>query len=759
MIEYAVAVRELAEFCHRRGDIDYRFTPSPTGEQGIAGHQQVSRRRGGGYSAEYSLATEVPGDGFTLQVRGRADGYDAAAGMVEEIKTCRVEPGTIPEAISYLHWSQALLYGALVCRQESERGQLDIRLTYFNIDSEREYSRSECLSRDALLAFFDDTLQRYLRWMEGQHRWRDCRDRSIETLEFHHPQFRPGQRDMAEAVYKCVCQAGQLLLQAPTGVGKTAAVLFPSLKALAAGKHERIGFITARTSGRRAAEQTLADMETAGLRLRRLSLTARDSICFSPGKACHGDDCPYASGYYDRLPAAMDAAMQRDRLGRGEIEELAREFTVCPYQLAIDLTPWVDLCVGDSHYVYSFTATLSSLFSGRGQRWSVLLDEAHNLPDRARSMYSAELPKAQLMLARKDATGAVKKALERCNRELLALQKEPWQEADFDSSESVPETLVLALHAFAGAVSEQQAEQPLLLQRQRALLDFFFQVLQFQRVLEVFAADYRFEKYRGEGKQGLVLRLNCLDPGRLLQERQQQAHSVTAFSATVSPPHWVMGELGFGDGAVFRNLPSPFDPAQYRVSVNTRMDTRFRARSRGLQALADAIEDWLRRTPGNCIVYFPAYQYMADVLGLLQGKLPERQILVQRRQQGEADRNALLDALQERTDVVAFCILGGVFGEGIDLPGDALRSVIIVGVGLPQFDRQRQVLRDYYDAKSGQGFEFAYLYPGMQRVGQALGRVIRRESDTGSALLIDSRYAEPAYRGLLPPWWEYVDAE
>jgi DNA excision repair protein ERCC-2 len=220
-----------------------------------------------------------------------------------------------------------------------------------------------------------------------------------------------------------------------------------------------------------------------------------------------------------------------------------------------------------------------------------------------------------------------------------------------------------------------------------------------------------------------------------------------------------MGELGFGDGAVFRNLPSPFDPAQYRVSVNTRMDTRFRARSRGLQALADAIEDWLRRTPGNCIVYFPAYQYMADVLGLLQGKLPERQILVQRRQQGEADRNALLDALQERTDVVAFCILGGVFGEGIDLPGDALRSVIIVGVGLPQFDRQRQVLRDYYDAKSGQGFEFAYLYPGMQRVGQALGRVIRRESDTGSALLIDSRYAEPAYRGLLPPWWEYVDAE
>jgi DNA excision repair protein ERCC-2 len=318
---------------------------------------------------------------------------------------------------------------------------------------------------------------------------------------------------------------------------------------------------------------------------------------------------------------------------------------------------------------------------------------------------------------------------------------------------------VHSLQSLVAAISEQQAENPLVLQQRPDLLDFYFAVLQFQRVQEVFADDFRFEMSRGEGLQSLSVRLHCLDGSRLLGERQQQLHSVTAFSATLSPPQWVLSELGFAEGAVYRNLPSPFAADQYRVYLNTRLDTRFRSRAATTPALCAAILQWLENKPGNCIVYFPAYRYMEDALAGIAPHLQARHLISQQREQGQLARELLLQSLRSRTDVVAFCILGGVFGEGIDLPGDALSSVVIVGVGLPQFNRQRQVLRDYYDSKSGLGYQYAYQYPGMQKVSQALGRVIRSESDSGSALLIDTRYGQSSYRSLLPPGWDYQEAE
>jgi DNA excision repair protein ERCC-2 len=755
MTEYTIAVRALAEFCHREGDIDYRFSPSPTGEQGVAGHQRVTAGRAASYQAEYPLQHQWQLEGFSLCLSGRADGYDKEAGLVEEIKTCRVERSAIPPAVEAVQWAQAMLYGGLLLLNEPAREQLDVHLTWFNIDTEQQWTRRETLSRAVIEFFLQETITRYGLWLARLHRWQVRRNKSIDELQFPFREFRPGQRDMAESVYKCISQGGQLLLQAPTGIGKTAAVLYPALKALSADKHELLTYVTARTVGRQAAEQALLEMSSQGLQFRRLSLTARDSICFSPGKACHADDCPFASGYYDRLPLALDAAMEIDDLSRVKIEALAREFEICPYQLSLDLLPWVDISIADIHYVYSFNATIAGLNTQGTERWTVLLDEAHNLPDRARSMFSASLSKSALMQARKQASGEVKRALNRCNRCLLELAKQDWQEPEFHSCETQPESLLTELQLLVAVIAEEQAADPLVLQRSPELLDFYFSVLQFQRVQEVFADDYRFEMYRGDGKQSLTLRLHCLDSARLLAERQQQLHSVTAFSATVSPPRWVLSGLGFGDKAVFRELPSPFSPDQYPVFLNTQLDTRFRARSETMPQLCQAILQWLDRHPGNCIVYFPAYRYMQDALDGIASQLQSRQLIVQEREQGELAREQLLGALRGHTDVVAFCILGGVFGEGIDLPGDDLASVVIVGVGLPNFDRQRQVLRDYYDRKSGMGYEFAYQYPGMQKVSQALGRVIRRDSDRGAALLIDPRYRESSYRNLLPPGWNY----
>lgn len=755
MIELTVPVRQLAEFCHRRGDIDYRFTPSPTGEQGIAGHQAVYKRRGSSYQPEYALETTFEYPDLELSVRGRADGYDVEQQLLEEIKTCRVDPAFLPESAAAVHWAQAKLYGALLMQEQPDLTSLCLQLTWFNIDSEEEHGEQSDFSRAELLEFLEATLEYYLKWLRGRQEWKLQRDASIHSLKFPFADFRSGQRDLAEVVYKCVASAGQLLLQAPTGIGKTAAVIYPALKAIAARKHDTISFVTSRTVGRRAAEDSLAMMSKAGLKLRSLSLTAKDTVCFSPGKACHGDDCDFAKGYYDRLPDALAGAMQVQALNRAGVEALAREYTVCPYQLAMDLVPWVDMSIGDVHYVFSYHASLSGHFQASEQRWSVLLDEAHNLPGRARKMFSAQLRKSDVIAVRRASTGSVKRALDRCNRECLALQNLDWNEPEFHIETELPDKLLFALQSLVSAISELQVKNPAYVQQNPQLMDLFFNVLQCLRVAEAWGEDYRMELSRGETAQSLVVNFSCIDGARQLRERLAVMHAIVAFSATVSPAHWVMSELGLSEEAVFVDLPSPFLREQYVVQLHTGVDTRYRARQRTLPDLAATIVEWLQGVTGNCIVYFPSYHYMQTIIDLVRSRSLHRHVMVQQRESDERTREHIVDTLKVRDDVVAFCILGGVFGEGIDLPGDALRSVVIVGVGLPQFNRSTQTLSDYYQQRYGRGFEYAYQYPGMQKVSQALGRVIRADSDTGSALLIDSRYRDNSYRLLLPNCWDY----
>ncbi len=757
MTELVVAVRDLVAFCHRSGDLDHRFTPSPTGEQGVEGHQRVYRRRPEGYRSEYPVAYCHREGDLVLQLRGRADGYDPAEGVVEEIKTCRTAPQTIPEAVSRTHLAQARTYAAIIALEEALE-QVDVRLTWFNIDSDQEQTLSQVYSRDELEQFLLGSLQRFSHWLRQLAEKRRLRDQSLAELSFPHAGFRAGQRDIAELAYKCIDQGGQLMVEAPTGLGKTAAVLYPALKALATGKHERIAFVTARTVGRRAAEQTLLEFAGAGMVAPALSLSARESICFSPGKACHGDDCPYALGYYDRLPAALEAAIAAPSLRRADIEALARQFGICPYQLSMDLLPWVDLVIADLHYVYSLTATLSGLMQQGSSRWTVLLDEAHNLPGRARGMYRAELPKALLMAARRGAPRGLKTALDGVNRRMLALQREDWATPEFDSRPELPPGLLDSLQRFCGRVGERLATEPALLARHPALMDFYFSVLQFLRVAEYWGEEYRFEMSRTGGQQGLRLVLNCLDPARLLRQKQAHLHALVAFSATLSPSAWTRNALGLSPEAVFRRQGSPFAAEQLQVFLATGIDTRFARREASLPDLASLLLDWLGGERGNCIVYFPSYRYLQACLAAMETRglaELERCCWVQEREQGEAGRHALLEILERQRDVAAFCILGGVFGEGIDLPGDRLTSVAIVGVGMPQFNRDNEQLREYFQQQYGAGFEYAYLYPGMQKVDQALGRVVRSPQDRGRALLVDSRYARADYRSLLPPWWTY----
>lgn len=760
MIEFAVTVRELARFCHRSGDIDYRFSASPTSEEGIEGHQRLFRRRPESYRREFGVEALLPSPGPALRIRGRADGWDAERRLVEEIKTCRVDPARIPQPVTRLHLAQARLYAALIARAEGV-DSLTVRLTWYDIDQDREYPVDQHYGAQELEAFLLDTVSRYGVWLAELGRLREARDRSLAGLQFPHPEFRPGQREAAELVYKCIDQGGQLMLEAPTGIGKTMAVLFPALKGLGEGKHEAVLYGTARTVGRRAAEQALERLREAGLAAVSLSLTARDQICFSPGMACRGEECPFALGFYDRLPAAMGEALGAAALTRPVIEEIARRHTVCPYQLGIELAPWVDVIVCDLHYLYSLTAAVAGWTAQTGGRWSVLVDEAHNLPERARGMYGAGLAKAELMQARRGAPPPLRRILDRTNRLLLALLKEPWPEPEYACRESLPPGLVEVLAEFSAAFIDTLVRDPSLPGRAPALLEFHFRSLQFLRTAEVWGDEFRCELSRSDGQQSLRLKLNCLDPGRLLAERQAALHSVTMFSATLSPAAWLRPRLGLGPDTVVRQVASPFRQDQLQVEINRSIDTRYRGRGESLPALAGAIGDWLQRKQGNCLVYFPSYRYLDDCLALLSQDHPalaERELWVQARTQDASQRAQLLERLGARRNLVAFCILGGVFGEGIDLPGDQLASVVVVGVGLPQVDREARQLQAFYDAREGAGFDFAFRFPGMQKVNQALGRVIRGATDRGDALLIDPRYGERGYRELLAPWWCYREA-
>src|SRR6056297_718911 len=507
MLELSVAVTQLARFCHRRGDIDHRFTPSPSAAEGIAGHQRLYRKRPASYRREYPVAFVQESTDLRLTVRGRADGYDPEAGVVEEIKTCRVPPSSIPPDVVALHLAQAKLYAAIIAA-DAKLSSLTVRVTWLNIDSDEEYSQDAGLSAAELREFLRDTLADFSGWVRALAELRRARDASLATLEFPYDGFRSGQRELAELTYKCIDQGGQLLLEAPTGIGKTAAVLFPALKALARGCRERLGFATAKTIGRRAAEETLAHFREAGYTGSALSLTAKDSICLSPGSACHGDDCPYARGYYDKLPAAREAALAAPALDREALESLARQFGVCPYELAQDMLPWTDVVIADLHYLYSLHASLPGGDESEGQRTSVLLDEAHNLPARARSMYSARIKKTLVMQAKRAASGELKRLLERINRCLLALQRLPWQEARWHSEAQLPEPLLAGLRDFTAHIASEQAQEPALLERSAPLKELFFDALQCLRVAELWGEDFRLQLSCDDSPQSLVATLN-----------------------------------------------------------------------------------------------------------------------------------------------------------------------------------------------------------------------------------------------------------
>ncbi|WP_192036092.1 ATP-dependent DNA helicase [Halomonas sp. YLGW01] len=774
-----VAVRALCDFTARRGDLDHRFTPSPTASEGIAGHALIAeRRRAADATFETELALEgdyVDETGQTLVVSGRADGFDPTAHCLEEVKTHRGDLARMADNQRALHWAQLHVYGALLCRARGLE-RLTLSLVYLELGSGRETRLSETRTAAELEAIFTDHGARYMAWARQEAVHRERRDAALRRLSFPFAAFRTGQRPLAEAVYKAASTARALLLQAPTGIGKTLGTLFPMLTAMPRQGMDRLFFLTMKTPGRRLALEALERVDAAceaqdsAPRLRWLELIARDKACEYPGSACHGEACPLARGFYDRLPAARVAAVERGRLDRQALREVALDHAVCPYYLGQELARWCDVVVGDVNHYFDTHALLYALTQAHDWRVGVLVDEAHNLIERARGMYSAELDQRRLAALRRQAPPALKGSLARLGRQWAALWREDEQAAvpdapsgaagmqgrrtdrgpDYRVMSAAPGAMLRALHQAATAITDHLAEHPG--EVDPALQEFLFEALAFTRLAEAFGDHSLYELTRaGRGRARLALR--NLIPAPFLAPRFAASHSAVLFSATLSPGSYFRDLLGLPDATACLEIASPFAGEQLEVRIRRDISTRYAHRQASIEPIVATLHEQFRRAPGNYLAFFSSFAYLEAVatrLGEMHAEIPA---WCQTRGMDEAAREAFLARFVPGGQGIGFAVLGGAFAEGVDLPGERLIGAFIATLGLPPVEARQETLRERLEARFGRGFDYAYRYPGLNKVVQAAGRVIRGPEDRGVVVLMDDRFARPEVRALLPGWW------
>ena len=753
-MSYRIAVRALCEFTAKAGDLDLRFTPAPTAQEGMAGHATVVSRRGAHYLAELSLSGEYQ----NLQVRGRADGYDPLANLLEEIKTHRGDVSRIPDNHRQLHWAQVKVYGWLLCAAQ-ELDEIDLAVVYFNVITQKESSVQERYRASELRTFFELQCNRFIAWAEQEQAHRQARDLALQNLRFPHAQFRSGQRQLAEAVYRAARDGHCLMAQATTGIGKTLGTLFPQLKAFAEQKLDRLFFLTAKTPGRRLALDALATLrgqETA-MPLRVLEHVAREKACEHPDKACHGESCPLAKGFYDRLPAARLAALQRGWLDQSSVREVALAHQVCPYYLSQELCRWSDVVVADYNYYFDMSALLYSLTLVNDWRVTVLVDEAHNLIERGRKMYTAELDQAAFNSMRRGAPKSLKGCLDRVARHWGQLHKD--QEQAYQVYPLPPDLFIAALQKAVSAITDHLTDQPT--GNAADLLNFYLDAMLFCRLAEAFGDHSLFDISRHGNLRGPSLSTLCLRnivPAPFLAERFATAHSSTLFSATLSPAHFYADLLGLPAETPWLDVESPFVAEQLQVQAVSNLSTRYQHREQSLAPIVTLMARQFRQQAGNYLAFFSSYAYLQQVLDLFQHEHPQIPVWVQSRQMDEAARDQFLARFHVDGRGIGFAVLGGAFGEGIDLPGDRLIGAFIATLGLPQInpvnEEIRQRMQELFGASGGSGYDYTYLYPGLQKVVQAAGRVIRTQQDRGIAYLLDDRFNQPAVRRLLPSWWK-----
>ena len=756
-----ISVRNLVEFILREGDIDNRTGGGQDPENMQMGsriHRKIQRQMGSDYQAEVPLKTEIVCDGFTLKIEGRADGliHTKEQVMVDEIKGVLRELDRVQEPAG-IHLAQAKCYASMVAEQE-EVDEIGVQMTYCQMETEEVKRFQYSYQSNELKVWFDEVIRQYKKWAKFQIEWRKARNASIKGIEFPFS-YRKGQRDLAVSVYRTILRKKKLFIQAPTGVGKTISTVFPAVKAVGEELGEKIFYLTAKTITRTVAEQAFETLREQNLKFKVITLTAKEKICFCEETSCNPDDCPYAKGHFDRVnDAVYELLMQEDVMSREVLEAQARKHKVCPFEMALDVSTWVDGVICDYNYVFDPDARLRRFFAeGGAGGYLFLIDEAHNLVERGRQMYSAELCKEDFLAVKKLVKGEAPrfaKRLEACNKILLAMKKECENYKVLDNISHFGIQLMNVL-----SETDRYLEECVDKEVREIVLDFYFQVRSFLNIYDGLDENYViYTEYQENGR--FVLKLFCVNPAANLQKCLDKGNSAVFFSATLLPIQYYKRLLSTEKDNYAVYIDSSFDTKKRLLMNGVDVSTRYTMRSREMyQRYATYIFRVVKAKMGNYLIFFPSYRFMEDVYQeftqLLASDEEEMELVIQQKHMDEEERENFLRAFEmgREKSLIGFGVLGGIFSEGIDLTNEKLIGTLIIGTGLPQVCNEREILKSYFDQKGLYGFDYAYRYPGMNKVLQAAGRVIRTEDDRGVILLLDERFQREKGKEIFPKEW------
>lgn len=762
-----ISVRNLVEFILREGDIDNRSgggTDAEAMQLGGKIHRKIQRRMGAGYLAEVPLKTEVECDGFVLRVEGRADGIidEPEMQVIDEIKGIMCELDKIKEPVG-VHLAQAKCY-AWIWGSREKLERIGVQMTYCQMETEelkrfrQEYTLSE------LKAWFEDIVHRYEKWAKFQIEWRKIRNASVKQIEFPFA-YREGQKNLVSSVYRTILRKKKLFIQAPTGVGKTLATVFPAVKAVGEELGEKIFYLTAKTITRTVAEQAFQKLKEQALKFKVITLTAKEKICFCEETECNPEYCPYAKGHYDRVnEAVFELITATDELSRETLEAQAKKHQVCPFEMALDASVWADAVICDYNYVFDPNAHLKRFFTeGVQGEYLFLIDEAHNLVERGRQMYSAEIYKEDFLEVRKLVkTEDVRLArrLEECNRMLLAMKKEC---ENYQVQENISHIYLKLMNV----MSEMENYLEICNKKEvrDSVLDLYFAIRSFLYIYDRLDENYViYSEYQNNGR--FMLKLFCVNPAANIQKFLDMGNSTIFFSATLLPIQYYKRLLSTEKDNYAIYADSTFDTGKRLLLNGIDVSTKYTLRTEDMyRKYAQYIVRVVGEKKGNYMAFFPSYQFMKSVyevfLALIETEksktnTEEVECILQSHFMNEEAREIFLETFEEEREgsLVGFCVMGGIFSEGIDLAEEKLIGAFIVGTGLPQVCNEREILKQFFDKEGLPGFDYAYMYPGMNKVLQAAGRVIRTEEDRGIILLLDERFREKRCRDTFPREWK-----
>jgi DNA excision repair protein ERCC-2 len=765
-IVISISIREFVESIFLQGDLFFAKSLQNVMQEGIQIHknwQNIQQEQDENYSSEIPLFYEYKTNDFLFQFTGRMDGLIIRKNQyyVEEIKSTVLPLESISESTFPVHWAQAKCY-AFMYAHEKQKAKMNVIVTYYQKETGETRQFQKSYTYQSLLTFFHSLVQQYEKSILQEYQWQIHRNESIEKLTFPFSSYRKGQQDLIDSVQGATQNGDVLFAQAPTGIGKTMAVLFATLKSIPETGLSKVFYLTARTPTQRVAEKALQLLQQNGLQYRCITLAAKEKVCLMGLPHCIGDECPYAKGYYDRINDAINDLLEKQQYYSIEDVVLtAQKYSICAFEFSLDLSLKCDCIVCDYNYVFDPKVFLKRYFFGNtgNGKYAFLIDEAHNMVKRAQEMFSAEISQYQIqrVLQETKAFDDLQVTLHDFlgSFDLIQHRMEAEETENYYYSTHVPEDFCIEVEKTYDAM-KTFLEEKQFKDVPYSLVVLFYDLKHFLKVHDLFDSHYSF--IATKEKSGLRCKEFCMDPSSLMQNILQRSYTSVFFSATLSPIQYFVRMLGGGRESVQFRTDSPFPKENLHVVIENEISTKYKERPQSFEKIALYIRSIADAKIGNYFVFFPSYAYMNKVYETFQLIKGKTSCILQKPNMNEKERNEFLTSFSfpHGRSLIGFAVMGGIFGEGIDLVGDQLSGAIIVGVGLPSINLENMVLKKYFDENEESGFGFAFVYPGINRVLQAVGRVIRTEEDRGVVLLIDKRFDHPNYRKLLPEEWGYV---